>query len=41
MTDPRPAPQPDSPERAAEAVLAAGLLAPDPLDGADAYGWGV
>lgn len=40
MTDPRPAPQSDTPERAAEAALAAALV-PDPMDGSDSYGWGV
>ncbi len=42
MTDPRPAPQPDSPERAgSEVALAAANPAPELPDGADAYGWGV
>jgi hypothetical protein len=41
MTEPRPAPQPDNPERAAEAALAAAVSAPDPLEGPDSYGWGV
>jgi len=41
MTDSRQAPQLDSPERAAEPALAAAPPAPDPVDGADSYGWGV
>jgi len=41
MTDPRPAPQPDNPERAAEVALAMAAPALDPLEGPDSYGWGV